>query len=99
MLRHVNPQVFFLRSALNLFSAQLLFVLGVALTQLQGLALGLVELHEVCKEALPKPVKVPLDATLSLQHVSCTTQIGVGKLAVGALNPTVHVAGKDVEQH
>lgn len=99
MLCHVNPQVPSLRAALNLFSAQLVSVLGVDLTQLQDLAFGLVELHEVGTDAPPEPVKVPLDVTLSLQHVSCTKQFGVGKLAEGALNPTVHAADKDVEQH
>jgi len=64
----------------------------------QGLALGLVELHEVYMGPPFKPVKVPLDSIPSLQSVDRTTQLGViGKLAEGALNPDIHVADKDVE--
>ena len=95
-----HPQVLLSRSALNPFSTQPAFVPGVALTHVQDLALGLVELHDVRTGPLLKPVKVPMDDIPSLQHVSCTTQIGViGKHAEGALNPTVHVTDKDVRQH
>ncbi|PKU48936.1 hypothetical protein llap_792 [Limosa lapponica baueri] len=84
-------------AALNPFSAQT--VLGVAPTQVQDLALGLVERLEVCMGSPFKPVHVPLDDITSLQHVNCTTQLGViGKFAEGALNTTVHVTYKDVKQ-
>jgi len=74
-------------------------VLGIALTHVQDLALSHVELHEVHTGPPLQPVKVPLDAILSLHCVDSTTQIGVvSKLAEGALNPTVHVANKDVKQ-
>ncbi|KAK4824261.1 hypothetical protein QYF61_012527 [Mycteria americana] len=96
LLINQHSQVFLLRAALNPFSAQPVFVLEIAPTRVQDLALGLVELHEVCMGPLLKPVKVPLDGTPSLQHVDCTTQLGViSKLAEGALNPTVPVADKD----
>jgi len=43
-----------------------------------------------------KPVQLPLDGIPSVQLVNCTIQLGVfGKLAEGALNPTVHVTNKD----
>ncbi|KAK4821719.1 LOW QUALITY PROTEIN: hypothetical protein QYF61_000262 [Mycteria americana] len=85
------------KAALNPFSAQPVFVLGIALTHVQDLALGLVDLHEVC---MGPPLLVPLDGMPSLQHVDRTTQLGViGKLDEGALNPTVHVANKGVKQH
>ncbi|KAK4831314.1 hypothetical protein QYF61_016803, partial [Mycteria americana] len=77
---------------------QPVFVLGIALTHVQDLALGLVELPEVCMGPPLKPVKVPLDGIPSLQRVDRTTQLGViGKLAEGALNPTIHIV-KDMEQ-
>ncbi|PKU30953.1 rna-directed dna polymerase from mobile element jockey-like [Limosa lapponica baueri] len=70
------------------------------MSQVQDLALGLVELHEVCTSPPLEPVQVPLDGIPSLQCVNRTTQIGVfDKLAEGALYPTVHVSNKDVEQH
>jgi len=75
-------------------------VLGIALTHVQDLALGLAELHEVCTGPNFRPVKVPLDGIFSLQLVDCTTHLCViCKLADGALNPTVLVANKDVKQH
>ncbi|KAK4810558.1 hypothetical protein QYF61_004521 [Mycteria americana] len=100
LLINQHPQVLLLRAGLNPFPAQPVFVLGIAPTHVQALALGLVELHEVCTGPLLKPVEVPLDGIPSLQCVDHTTRLGViCKLAEGALNPTVHVANKDVKQH
>ena len=65
-------------------------MLGIALTNVQDLALDLVELHEVHTGPPLQPVEVALDGVLSLQRVNCTIQLGVvGKLAEGALSPTV----------
>lgn len=76
-----------LRAALNPFSAQLLFVLGI-------------ELHEDFMGPPLKPVEVPLVRILALQHVDHTTQLGVlGKFAEGAFNPTVHIVDKDITWH
>ena len=62
---------------------------------MQDLALGLVELHEVCTGPPLKPVKVPMDSIPSFQHVNHTTELGViSKLAEDALNPTVHIGDK-----
>ncbi|KAK4818827.1 hypothetical protein QYF61_019864 [Mycteria americana] len=82
LLINQHPQVLLLRAALNPFSTQTVFVLGIAPTRVQDLALGLVECHEVRMGPPLKPVKVPLDGMPSLQRVNCTTQLGVGKLAV-----------------
>jgi len=60
-LIHQHPKVL-LKAALNPFSAQPVFVLGIAPTHVQDLALGLVEPLEVCMGPLLKPVKVPLDS-------------------------------------
>ncbi|KAK4821259.1 hypothetical protein QYF61_017137 [Mycteria americana] len=99
LLINQHPQVLLLRAALSPFSVQPVFVLGIAPTHVQDLALGLVELHEVHMGPPLKPVKVPLDGIPSLQRVICTTQLGIiGKLAEGALNPAVHVTNKDVKQ-
>ena len=62
-------------------------MLGIALIQVQDLALGLVEPHEVCIGPPLKPVQVPLDGIPSLQCVNRTTQLGViSKRAESALN-------------
>ncbi|PKU42978.1 hypothetical protein llap_6739 [Limosa lapponica baueri] len=95
-----HPQVFLLRATVNSFSAQPAFVLGIALIHMQDLALGLVELHEVSTDPPLKPVNNPLDGFASLQHVDCSTQLGViGTLAEGALNPTIHVTNKGVKEY
>ena len=52
-----RPQVLLLRAALNRFSSQPVFVLGIAPTHVQDLALGLVELHEVLTGPVLMPVK------------------------------------------
>jgi len=81
------PHILFLRAALNPSFAQPVFVLGIAPTQVQDLALGLVELHEVHTGPPLKPVRVPLDGMPSLQRVDHTTHLGViSKFAEGALN-------------
>ncbi|KAK4823457.1 hypothetical protein QYF61_002293 [Mycteria americana] len=97
LLINQHPEVLLLRATLNPFSAQPVFVLGIAPTHVQDLALGLCEVHT----GPPlKPVKVPLDGIPSHQCVNRTTQLGVvGRLAEGALDPTVHVTDKDVKQH
>ncbi|KAJ7399076.1 hypothetical protein BTVI_118605 [Pitangus sulphuratus] len=85
-------------SAVDLLCDHPMIVLGIALTQLQHLALGPVELHEVCIGPPLKPVKVSLDGIPSLEYVNCTTQLGViSKLAEGEQNPTVHVNYKDAK--
>ncbi|KAK4823973.1 hypothetical protein QYF61_008592 [Mycteria americana] len=72
----------------------------VALTQVQDLALGLIEPHEVHKSPLLQLVHVPLDGILSLRRVNRTTQLGViCKLAEGALDPTVYVIDEDIKQY
>jgi len=94
-------QVLLLRAALNSLSTQPVFVLGIAKTHMQHLALGLLELYKVHTAPLLKPLTVLLDGIPSLQHVDCTTQFAsvTGKLAEGALHPTAHVTNKDVIQH
>jgi len=63
-LTNQHPQVLLLRAALNPFSSQPVFVLGIALTHVQDLALGLVQLHRVHMGPLLKPLKVPLDGVV-----------------------------------
>ncbi|KAK4816309.1 hypothetical protein QYF61_014607 [Mycteria americana] len=70
-------------------------LLGVAPTQVQDLALGLVEPHEVHMGPVLKLVQISLEGILSLRRVNCTIQLGViCKLAEGALDPTVSVKMK-----
>lgn len=53
-----DPQVF-PRAALNPFSARPVFVFGIALAQVQHLALGLVQLDDIQRGPLLKPCQGP----------------------------------------
>ncbi|KAK4831203.1 hypothetical protein QYF61_016040 [Mycteria americana] len=97
---HQCPQVLLGRAALNPIIPQPVLILGVALTQVQDPALGLVEHHEVHMGPLLQLVQVPLDGIPSLRRVNHTTQLGVAcKLAEGALDPTVCVIDEDIKQY
>ncbi|KAK4823100.1 hypothetical protein QYF61_025838 [Mycteria americana] len=101
LLAHVhNPQVLLHRAALNPFIPQPVLIPGVAPTQVQDLALALVEPHEIHMGPLLELVQVPLNGIPFLRHVNHTTQLGViCKLAEGTLNPTVHVIDEDIKQY
>jgi len=80
-------QVLLGRAALNPFIPQSVLRLEIASVQVQDLALGLVEPHEVHTRPVLQLVQVPLNGVLSFWCVNCTTQIGViCKLAKGALD-------------
>lgn len=60
---------------------------------MQDIALSFKEPHDLLVEA-------SLNGILSLRHVYCSTQLGViCKLAVGEINSTVYVIGKDIKWH
>jgi len=67
LLIHRYPQVLLLRAALEPLSAQPLLMFGIALTDVQDLALDLVELHAVCTGPPLQLVQVPLNDIPSLQ--------------------------------
>lgn len=60
------PHVLFHRAALNQFVLQSLFILGIALMQVQDLTLGVVQLHKILTDPLHKPVKVLVDSVPQL---------------------------------
>ncbi|KAK4813810.1 hypothetical protein QYF61_026414, partial [Mycteria americana] len=97
---HQYPQVLFRRATLDHIIPQPVLKPRIAPTQVQNVALGLVEPHEVHTGPLLELVQVPLDGILSLRRVNCTTQLGVvSKLAEGALNLTVNVIDENIGQH
>ncbi|KAK4825808.1 hypothetical protein QYF61_002413 [Mycteria americana] len=97
---HQYPQVLVFRAALNPFIPQPVLMVGVALTQVQDPALGLVEPPEVHMGPLLQLVQVPLDGIPSLRPVNRSTQLGViCKLAEGALDPSVYVTDEDIKQY
>ena len=57
-----HPQILLLRTVLRPFSTQPVPMLGIASTQVQDLACGLVEYHKVDMGPPLKPVQVSLDS-------------------------------------
>lgn len=75
-------------------------VVGLALTELQDLVLGLVRHHEVCTGPPRRPLQVPLDAFPSLRCADRSTQLGViSKPAAGALSPAASPANNGIKRH
>ena len=68
---------------------------GIAPTQVQNLALDLVEPHGDSLGPLFKPVQVPLDGTPSFCRANCTTQPGdTSNLAEGVLYLIIHATDR-----
>jgi len=74
-LIHQYHQVLLVRAALSPFIPQPKLILEVTSTQVQNLALGLVEPHEVYRGPLLKLVQVPLDGISSLRPVKPLSHI------------------------
>ncbi|KAK4831509.1 hypothetical protein QYF61_018093, partial [Mycteria americana] len=73
---------------------------GVAVAQVQDLALGLVEPHTIDLGPSTQPVQVPLQSLPTLHQINTPTQLGViCKLTEGALDPFVQIIDKDVKQN
>ncbi|KAK4806245.1 hypothetical protein QYF61_013389 [Mycteria americana] len=73
---------------------------GVAVTQVQDLALGLVEPHTIDLGPSIQPVQVPLQSLPTLKQINTPTQLGViCKLAESALDPFIQIIDKDVKQN
>ncbi|KAK4827220.1 hypothetical protein QYF61_015248 [Mycteria americana] len=73
---------------------------GVVVTQVQDLALGLVEPHTIGLSPSIQPVQVPLQSLPTLKRINTPTQLGViCKLTEGALDPLIQIIDKDVKQN
>ncbi|KAK4810615.1 hypothetical protein QYF61_007352 [Mycteria americana] len=73
---------------------------GVAVAQVQDLALGLVEPHTIGPSPSIQPVQVPLYSLPPLKQINTPTQLGViCKLTEGALDPFVQIIDKDIKQN
>ncbi|KAK4818609.1 hypothetical protein QYF61_016580 [Mycteria americana] len=73
---------------------------GVAVAQVQDLALGLVKPHTIDLGPSIQPVQVPLQSLRTLQQINTPTQLGViCKLTEGALNPFIQIIDKDIKQN
>ncbi|XP_065498931.1 maestro heat-like repeat-containing protein family member 7 [Caloenas nicobarica] len=69
-------------------------------TQVQDLALGLVEPHTIGLGSSSQPAQLPLKSLPTLQQINTPAQFGVTcKLSEGALDPFVQIIDKEIEQN
>ncbi|KAK4806798.1 hypothetical protein QYF61_005594 [Mycteria americana] len=73
---------------------------GVAVAQVQDLALGLVKPHTIELGPSIQPVQVPLYSLPPLKQINTPAQLGVVcKLTEGALDPLIQIIDKDIKQN
>ncbi|GAB0183390.1 mitochondrial enolase superfamily member 1 [Grus japonensis] len=94
-----HPQVLFCQAAFQpLFPKPVVFH-GVVVTDMQDLALGLVEPDTVGLGPLIHPVQISLQSLPTLKQINTPAQFGViCKLTEGALNPLVQIINKGLKQ-
>ncbi|KAJ7401712.1 integral membrane protein dgcr2 idd [Pitangus sulphuratus] len=72
---------------------------GVVVTQVQGSAFGLVELHNVGLGPSIQPVQIPLQSLPTLHQINTPIQFGViSERTEGALDLLIWIIDKDVKQ-
>ncbi|KAK4830676.1 hypothetical protein QYF61_012776 [Mycteria americana] len=95
-----HPQVLFCQAASQPLFPKPVALHGVAVAQVQDLALGLVKPHTIDLGPSIQPVQVPLQSLPTLQQINIPTQLGViCKLTEGALDPFVQIVDKDIKQN
>ncbi|KAK4824881.1 hypothetical protein QYF61_021088 [Mycteria americana] len=91
-----HPQVLLCWAAFQPLFPKPVALHGVAVAQVQDLALGLVKPHTIDLGPSIQPVQVPLQSLPTLKQINTPAQLGViCKLAEGALNPFVQIIDKD----
>ncbi|KAK4826531.1 hypothetical protein QYF61_010028 [Mycteria americana] len=94
------PQVLFHQGAFQPLFPKPVALHGVAVAQVQDLALGLAERHTIGLGPSIQPVQVPLQSLPPLKQINTPAQLGViCKLTEGALDPFVQIIDKDVKQN
>ncbi|KAK4823617.1 hypothetical protein QYF61_004220 [Mycteria americana] len=95
-----HPQVLLCWAAFQPLFPKPVALHGVAVAQVQDLALGLVEPHTIGPSPSIQPVQVPLQSLPTLQQINTPTQLGVVcKLTESTLDPFVQIIDKDVKQN
>ncbi|KAK4826371.1 hypothetical protein QYF61_007985 [Mycteria americana] len=95
-----HPQVLLCLAAFQPLFPKPVALHGVAVAQVQDLALGLVEPHTIHPSPSIQPVQVPLQSLPTLKQINTPTQLGViCKLTEGALDPFIQIIDKDVKQN
>ncbi|KAK4821381.1 hypothetical protein QYF61_018919 [Mycteria americana] len=95
-----HPQVLFCWAAFQPLFPKPVALHGVAVAQVQDLALGLVKPHTIDLSPSTQPVQVPLQSLPTLKQINAPTQLGVVcKLTESTLNPLVQIIDKDIKQN
>ncbi|KAK4806229.1 hypothetical protein QYF61_013373 [Mycteria americana] len=95
-----HPQVLLCQAAFQPLFPKPVALHGVAVAQVQDLALGLVKPHTIDLSPSIQPVQVPLQSLPPLKQINTPTQLGViCKLTEGALDPFVQIIDKDIKQN
>ncbi|KAK4831231.1 hypothetical protein QYF61_016329, partial [Mycteria americana] len=95
-----HPQVLLCQAAFQPLFPKPVALHGVAVAQVQDLALGLVKPHTIDRSPSIQPVQVPLQSLPTLQQINTPTQLGViCKLTESTLDPFVQIIDKDVKQN
>jgi len=96
LLAHVQPaldqhiQVLFCLGACQPLFPKPVTLCGVVVTQVQDLALGLVEPHTIGLGPSIQPVQIPLQSLPTLKQIDTAARLGVIlELTEGALNPLI----------
>ncbi|KAK4831056.1 hypothetical protein QYF61_014988 [Mycteria americana] len=90
-----HAQVIFRQAAFQPLFPKPVALHGVAVAQVQDLALGLVEPHTIGLS----PSIQPAQSLPTLKQINTPTQLGViCKLTEGALDPFIQIIGKDIKQ-
>ncbi|KAK4817142.1 hypothetical protein QYF61_002876 [Mycteria americana] len=95
-----HPQVLLCQAAFQPLFPKPVALHGVAVAQVQDLALGLVKPHTVDLSPSIQPVQVPLQSLPTLKQINTPAQLGVVcKLTESTLDPFVQIIDKDVKQN
>ncbi|KAK4827577.1 hypothetical protein QYF61_019479 [Mycteria americana] len=95
-----HPQVLLCQAAFQPLFPKPVALHGVAVAQVQDLALGLLKPHTIGLSPSIQPVQVPLQTLPPLKHINTPTQLGViCKLTEGALDSLIQIIDKDVKQN
>ncbi|KAK4824117.1 hypothetical protein QYF61_010740 [Mycteria americana] len=95
-----HPQVLLCWAAFQPLFPKPVALHGVVVTQVQDLALHLVEPHTVGLGPSIQPVQIPLQSLPTLKQINTPAQLGViCKLTEGALHPLVQIIDKDIKQN
>ena len=93
-----HPQVLSHQAAFQPLCPKPVVLCGVGVTEVQGLALSLVESHTIGLGSAVKPAQIPLKCLPAFKQINTLPQLGVAcKLIEGAFDPLIQIIDKDIK--